>query len=56
MAYAAWAAPFATAAESADQYPSKPIRLVIPYATGGVSDAIGRMLAKSMGDVLGQPV
>ena len=26
-------------------YPSKPIKLVVPYATGGVSDAVGRVLA-----------
>jgi len=53
MACAAWAAPSAAVA---DEFPSKPIRLVIPYATGGVSDSIGRVLAKSMTDVLGQSV
>jgi tripartite-type tricarboxylate transporter receptor subunit TctC len=40
----------------ADDFPTKPIRLVIPYATGGVSDSIGRLLAKGMGDALGQSV
>lgn len=37
-------------------YPSKPIKLVVPYATGGVSDAVGRVLALALGKVLQQPV
>ncbi|MGE4242861.1 Bug family tripartite tricarboxylate transporter substrate binding protein [Ramlibacter sp.] len=37
-------------------WPTKPIRLVIPYGTGGATDAIGRLLATKMADVLGQPV
>jgi tripartite-type tricarboxylate transporter receptor subunit TctC len=41
---------------AADDYPSKPIRLVIPYGTGGVSDAIGRVLATGMSKALGQTV
>ena len=38
------------------EYPSKPIKLVVPYATGGVSDTIGRVLAQSLGNVLKQAV
>jgi len=53
MVCAAWVTPSAAVA---DEFPSKPIRLVIPYATGGVSDSIGRVLAKSMSDALGQSV
>ena len=37
-------------------YPSKPIKLVVPYATGGVSDAVGRVLALALGKVLQQTV
>ncbi|GAA4322346.1 tripartite tricarboxylate transporter substrate binding protein BugE [Pigmentiphaga soli] len=44
------------AADEVSDYPVKPIRLVIPYATGGVSDTIGRVMAKAMGDALGQSV
>jgi tripartite-type tricarboxylate transporter receptor subunit TctC len=44
------------AALAQDDYPSKPIKLVIPYATGGVSDAMGRMVATALSKVLGQSV
>lgn len=40
----------------ADTYPSKPIRLIIPFAAGGPTDALGRTFAKNLGEVLGQPV
>ena len=41
---------------SAQTYPNKPIRLVIPQAPGGGSDTIGRFIAQKLGDSLGQPV
>lgn len=41
---------------AADDYPSKPIKLVIPYGTGGVSDSIGRITAAALTKVLGQTV
>ena len=37
-------------------YPNRPIRLVVPYAPGGVSDITGRIVAQKMTEVLGQPV
>ncbi|ARP94908.1 Bug family tripartite tricarboxylate transporter substrate binding protein [Bordetella genomosp. 13] len=39
-----------------DDYPSRPITLVNPYAVGGPADLLGRALAKALGDALGQPV
>ena len=39
----------------ASPYPTRAVRLVIPYAAGGVADILGRMLAQRMGDALGQP-
>lgn len=35
-------------------YPERPIRLIIPQATGGGSDTIGRYMAQRLGDALGQ--
>ena len=40
----------------AETYPSKPVRLIVPYAPGGSVDLLGRVLAQSMQDGLGQPV
>jgi tripartite-type tricarboxylate transporter receptor subunit TctC len=40
-------------AASADEYPSRPIRLVIPYAAGGSGDQIGRPWADRMASLLG---
>jgi tripartite-type tricarboxylate transporter receptor subunit TctC len=40
----------------AQSYPTKPIKLVLPYSPGGVVDFVGRTLAQHLGDVLGQPV
>lgn len=40
----------------ADAYPSKPIKLIIPYAVGGSTDQTGRLMAKSLSERLGQPV
>ena len=39
-----------------DNFPSKPIKLVVPYATGGVSDAMGRMIATALSKALNQSV
>jgi len=40
----------------AAEYPDKPIRLVVPVPTGGVTDVVGRMLANELSNVLGQTV
>lgn len=35
-------------------WPQKPVRVVIPYAAGGVTDGVGRKLVEKLGQVLGQ--
>jgi tripartite-type tricarboxylate transporter receptor subunit TctC len=37
-------------------YPSKPIRWIVPYASGGGTDVIARPLALKLGEVLGVPI
>lgn len=44
------------AAQGAMGYPSRPIRLVIPYAPGGTSDILGRRVAQRLSELLGQAV
>jgi len=43
-------------AAAQSDYPNRPIRLVAPYAPGGVSDITGRIVAQKMTEVLGQSV
>lgn len=43
-------------AQAAANYPDKPIRLIVPYAPGGTTDLIARVVAPRMGEALGQPV
>ena len=43
-------------AAGADTYPSAPIRLIVPYAAGGGTDIVGRILAKKFTDIFKQPV
>lgn len=46
----------ATGAASAQAWPTKPIRVVVPYAAGGPADVIARLVAKKAGDTLGQAI
>src|SRR5215203_3721873 len=48
-------APAATAAQ-AQTYPAKPVTIVVPAAPGGVTDALGRMLAQRFTEAWGQQV
>lgn len=51
-----WLAPLPAAAQSADAYPTRPIKVLIPYAPGGATDIVARFLASKINGVLGQPM
>jgi tripartite-type tricarboxylate transporter receptor subunit TctC len=40
----------------AQTYPSKPITIVVPYAVGGTTDIVGRLISTQLGSSLGQPI
>src|SRR5437763_13211033 len=40
----------------AQNYPAKPIRLIVPYPAGGATDFFARLVFPKLGDALGQPV
>ena len=37
-------------------FPDRPIRMIVPYAPGGATDIIGRLMGKALSEKLGQPV
>lgn len=41
---------------SAQTYPDKPIRLIVPFTPGGSTDATARIVGEAMSEILGQPV
>jgi tripartite-type tricarboxylate transporter receptor subunit TctC len=52
-----WAAAAMLAGDaSAEAYPARPIRLIVPFAPGGASDVLARPLAQKLGEALGQQI
>ena len=56
LAGGAVAAPFVSHAAFAQAYPAWPITMVVPFAAGGPTDVIGRIMAERMRQTLGQTV
>src|SRR5687767_2373400 len=54
-AFLLWALLFAGAAQAQD-YPGKPIRMVVGFPPGGGTDVVARILAPRMSELLGQPI
>lgn len=50
------APPQAQAQVAADRYPTKPVRLVIPFPPGGATDIIGRVVGARLPELIGRPV
>src|SRR5262245_62762851 len=53
LALTAFAAP---AFAQADKWPTKPITYVVPFAAGGTTDVLARLIGQKLSTALGQPV
>src|SRR5262249_38696624 len=47
--------PFMASLASALDYPSQPVRLIVPYAPGGTTDTVARLIGPGLSERLGQP-
>jgi tripartite-type tricarboxylate transporter receptor subunit TctC len=47
---------FAGAAQAQDNYPARPITMIVPFAPGGTSDVIARIVAEQMSQIIGQRI
>ena len=45
-----------TSAAAAQNYPARPIRMIVPFGPGGASDFVARIIAPKMADALGQQI
>ena len=50
------AVPASAYAQQAPAWPAKPIKYVVPFSAGGVSDGVARLVAQHLGERIGQPV
>ena len=52
----AWAVLWCAGIASAQNYPSKALRIIVPYPAGGTSDILSRLLSPKLNEAFGQPV
>lgn len=52
-AFASQALPMVASAQS---YPDKPVKLIVPFAPGAGTDAVGRLMAQKLGEIMGASV
>lgn len=56
LSLAALVAALAPAIASADSWPAKPVRMIVPFAAGGATDVVARLLAQKLNEAWGQAV
>jgi tripartite-type tricarboxylate transporter receptor subunit TctC len=56
LSLAAFALAMAAPSAFSQQYPNKPIRLIVPYPAGGATDVVARLVAERMSEDLGQQI
>lgn len=56
LVLAALVLPLATGVATAQAWPTKPIRIIVPYGTGGTADILARAVSPKAGELLGQPL
>jgi tripartite-type tricarboxylate transporter receptor subunit TctC len=56
IAFAVLAVAFASGSARAQDYPTRPVKIIVPQAPGSGADVVSRMLAEKMTQELGQPV
>src|SRR3954468_22628105 len=47
---------FLSVSAFAQSYPSKPVRIIVPFPAGGTTDIVARLVANRMGETMGQPM
>lgn len=47
---------FGTGAAATEKFPSRPVKLIVPFPPGGVTDIVGRVVAQKLSEKWGQPV
>ena len=51
IGFVAWSGPLA-----AQEFPSRPIKFIVPFPAGGPADTISRIVTEKMSSILGQPI